>query len=163
MGLSPGVTSMRQQMRILGGCVVWIMACTSGAAAQWDGAQIARAAVEQRRDVRALADKIDQYVEARWRATSAQSAPVASDAEFLRRVYLDLVGRIPSVSEARAYLKDQAPDKHLRLIDRLLDSPAYVTHSTNIWRSLLVPEADATFQGAFAVPALEAWLNKQFA
>src|SRR4051812_7089208 len=52
------------------------------------------------------------------------SAP-ADDAEFLRRVYLDLAGRIPSASEARAFLADKAADKRTRLVDQLLTGPDY--------------------------------------
>src|SRR5207247_1645348 len=52
-------------------------------------------------------------------------APPASDAEFLRRVYLDLAGTIPTADEARAFLADTDPSKREKLIDRLLASPAY--------------------------------------
>ncbi|MBT6155535.1 MAG: DUF1549 domain-containing protein [Planctomycetaceae bacterium] len=66
------------------------------------------------------------------RATAAAHigpvAPVAGDAEFLRRIYLDLTGMIPSSAEARAFLADQSPDKRTKLVDRLLGSPAYVRH-----------------------------------
>lgn len=55
-------------------------------------------------------------------------APAAGDAEFLRRIYLDLTGMIPSSVEVRAFLTDQSPDKRTKLIDRLLDSPAYIRH-----------------------------------
>src|SRR5262249_47781757 len=47
------------------------------------------------------------------------------DAEFLRRIYLDLAGRIPSVQEARAFLQDNADDKRTKLVDRLLAGPDY--------------------------------------
>jgi hypothetical protein len=49
----------------------------------------------------------------------------ASDAEFLRRVYLDLAGRIPSAEEARAFLADEATDKRGKLIEALLGGPDY--------------------------------------
>ena len=54
--------------------------------------------------------------------------PAAHDAEFLRRIYLDLTGMIPSSAEARAFLADQSPDKRTKLVDRLLGSPAYARH-----------------------------------
>jgi hypothetical protein len=50
----------------------------------------------------------------------------ATDAEFLRRAYLDFVGVIPSTDEARAFLDDASPDKRHRLIDRLLDDPRHI-------------------------------------
>ncbi len=59
------------------------------------------------------------------RANGQPLSPVADDAEFLRRVSLDLAGKIPSAAEARAFLQDAAPDRRERLVDRLLASPAY--------------------------------------
>ncbi|MFO0929191.1 MAG: DUF1549 domain-containing protein [Gemmataceae bacterium] len=52
----------------------------------------------------------------------------ASDAEFVRRVYLDLTGCIPSAADARAFLADPSPGKRVALIDRLLHSPDYARH-----------------------------------
>src|SRR5262245_43828970 len=59
--------------------------------------------------VRALAARIDKHLARRWAAEKVEPAPVADDAEFLRRVYLDLVGRIPSVAEAHEFLDDKSP------------------------------------------------------
>src|SRR2546428_463108 len=52
----------------------------------------------------------------------------ASDAEFLRRVSLDLTGMPPSADEVRAFIAETAPDKRARLIDRLFASPHYARH-----------------------------------
>ncbi len=62
----------------------------------------------------------------------------ASDAEFLRRIYLDLLGTIPSASEARAFLDDPAPDKRAKLIDRLLDSPEHARYLATVFDVLLM-------------------------
>jgi len=69
-----------------------------------------------------LHEKIDRLIEGR--AGGALSPP-ASDAEFVRRIYLDLAGRIPTASEARAFLDGAREDKRARLVDRLLSSPDY--------------------------------------
>jgi hypothetical protein len=113
------------------------------------------------RDVRALAATIDQEIAKRWGAELAWPAPKADDAEFVRRVYLDLAGRIPSVHEARDFLDDKAADKRLRLVERLLAGPRYVTHFTSVWRSLLLPEENSNFQARFVVPGFESWLRGQ--
>lgn len=56
------------------------------------------------------------------------SLPVASDAEYLRRVSLDLIGMPPSADEARAFLTDPDPAKREKLVDRLLGSPQHTRH-----------------------------------
>jgi Protein of unknown function (DUF1553)/Protein of unknown function (DUF1549) len=113
------------------------------------------------RDARELTAKIDRLIGARWAAAGVEPAPRADDATFLRRVYLDLAGRIPSVAEARAFLKDPAPDKRPRLVETLLAGNAYVNHFTNVWRGLMLPEADATIQFDVQKPVFELWLRKQ--
>src|SRR4051794_39224645 len=63
----------------------------------------------------ALHERIDQAIVANQ--PSITIAATASDAEFLRRVFLDLTGLIPTATEARAFFKDQAPDKRTRLVE----------------------------------------------
>src|SRR5262249_6136212 len=67
-----------------------------------------------------LHERIDQLVAAGTPDFSKLAAPPAADEEFLRRVFLDLTGTIPAAEQVRAFLKDAAPDKRARLIDRLL-------------------------------------------
>src|SRR5688572_21314235 len=52
-----------------------------------------------------------------WRAAGVTPAPIADDGEFLRRVTLDLVGRVPTLDEISGFLSDRAPDKRARLVD----------------------------------------------
>ena len=85
------------------------------------------------RDARALSARIDQILAERWAKDKVKPADAADDAEFMRRVYLDLTGRIPRASKARAFLADTAADKRVKLIEKLLDSPGYVNHFTNVW------------------------------
>ncbi len=83
-------------------------------------------------------------------------SPLGDDAEFLRRVTLDLAGRIPSTQEARAFLKDQAPDKRTRWIDQLLASPDYARRMTDLFHVMLMerlgdhPEWTRYLQASFA-------------
>lgn len=69
--------------------------------------------------------RIDKKIAAGLEDYDQVASPVAGNAEFLRRVTLDLTGRIPSVSETRAFLADTAPDKREKQIDKLLASPEY--------------------------------------
>jgi hypothetical protein len=110
-----------------------------------------------------LAEKIDQLVAKKWAEAKAQPAPRADDAEFMRRVYLDLAGRVPTVAEARAFLEDSATEKRANLVEHLLSGPRYVTHFTNVWRALLIPEAGNNFQVRLQQQNFEEWLKKQVA
>jgi hypothetical protein len=113
-------------------------------------------------DRTALVDRIDALLEKQWQAEGVEPAPPASDSEFLRRAYLDLIGVIPRVSDVRAFLADERPDKRELLIEQLLDSPRYATHMATTWRNRLIPF------GADPPPAsqtlgLQNWLRDQFA
>jgi hypothetical protein len=121
-------------------------------------------AADANRDAKALADKIDKIIAERWAKENVKPAPVADDAEFLRRATLDIAGRIPSVAEVRLFLADKSPDKRAKLIERLLDGPAYVNHFANTWQALLVPEVSPdNFQLRLFMPPFEQWVRRQFA
>jgi hypothetical protein len=144
---------------------IWIAALLAGclAAPAWADTAAADAARRSREDARALAAKIDELIAARLSVEKVAPAPLAEDGPYLRRLSLDVIGRIPSVSETRRFLADPASDKRERAIERLLDSPGYVTHFSNIWRDLLMPEANADFQQRFLSANIERWLRKEFA
>jgi len=78
----------------------------------------------------ASANVIDQLILGKMTADGVDPAPRTSDAEFLRRIYLDLTGRIPTPEQAERFLNDSASDKRDRLIDELLASPAYADQFT---------------------------------
>jgi len=70
-------------------------------------------------------------------STRPRSA-LADDAEFLRRIYLDLAGRIPSVKEARAFLEDKSADKRAKLIDQLLAGPDHPRRMQELFNVMLM-------------------------
>jgi hypothetical protein len=142
--------------------VVLLTVSPAGAGPWSPAAGAALSAAAAKRDARELTATIDRLIAKRWAAAGVEPAPRADDATFLRRAYLDLAGRIPSVAEARAFLKDQAPDKRERLVEALLAGNGYANHFTNVWRALLLPEADAAFQFGVQKPVFELWLRKQF-
>jgi hypothetical protein len=113
-------------------------------------------------DHRALAAEIDRALAARWAEMGVTPAPAADDAEFLRRACLDLAGRTPPASEARAFLDSDDPDKRAKLVERLLAGPAYVNQMTDVWKELLLPEAKANLQVRFFAAEFEVWLRQQF-
>lgn len=85
-----------------------------------------------------LHERIDQAITKGKADFDAQAAPLSSDAEFLRRVTLDLTGTLPTAVDARAFLDDKAADKREVLIDRLLASPEHVRHMANVFDVMLM-------------------------
>ena len=81
---------------------------------------------------------IDHFLAAEWQARGIAPAPICEDRAFLRRVYLDLAGRIPTREEASVFLDDASADKRVALVDRLLASDEYARTFREIWDVLLM-------------------------
>lgn len=99
--------------------------------------QVARVDASRRDLVRREAAAIDAHLAARWREHGLEPSPPLDDAQFVRRIHLELAGRIPSCDETRAFLRDSSSDKREALIERLLESPDYVSHFYNHWADVL--------------------------
>jgi hypothetical protein len=112
------------------------------------------------REAQPLVDAINKHVAARWAKLKVQEATQADDAEFLRRVYLDIFGRIPRVSDARKFLEDKSPNKREKLVDELLESNGYVSNYTSYWRTLLIPP-DNNQQRQFLQVQIQPWIQKK--
>src|SRR5262245_55135951 len=76
-------------------------------------------------DAAKLSSRIDELIAAKWAKAKVEPAPDADDAEFFRRLALDLTGRIPSLALARDFLDDDRPDKRRLWADELLDGPDF--------------------------------------
>ena len=83
------------------------------------------------------AKQIDKLIADKLEEHEIRPLPRASDEVFLRRAYLDIAGRIPTFEEAAVFLNDSSLDKRRRLVDELLDSPAYVSNYLNYWTDIL--------------------------
>jgi hypothetical protein len=116
-------------------------------------------------DARQLSAHIDQVLSDSWARAKIEPAAPADDAEFLRRVYLDLIGKIPSVAELQAFLADATPtaDKRAKVVDDLLRRGAHATHFANTWRGLMLAGAPENIEAALQVPQFETWLRLRFA
>lgn len=88
-------------------------------------------------ELRAKAAEIDRLVIAKLEKEKLQPNAPVSDEVFVRRVHLDIVGRIPTLKETTDFLADASPDKRAELIDRLLASDGYVQNYFNYWSDLL--------------------------
>lgn len=106
----------------------------------------------------AVAAEIDALFQRRWQESGVQPLEAADDATFLRRVTLDVTGRIPSTADVRGFLTDTSPEKRSRVVDDLLQHPRHVRHLAGLWRDVLLPRETAPgFSEAF-----ESWLQTRF-
>jgi hypothetical protein len=79
------------------------------------------------------ASKLDPLLMAKWQKAQVTPERRVDDATFVRRVWLDLAGRVPPALQARAFLDDAAPDKRRRLVDRLLAGDDFADHWGRAW------------------------------
>lgn len=114
-------------------CAILVLSCWA-VSARADGHRL-HGALE-------LATAIDARMEQHWQSASVTPAAPADDVAFLRRVTLDLAGRIPTQREAIAFAQDTATDKRVRVIRRLMDGPEYPLHMGRI--------LDEVIQGKYA-------------
>jgi hypothetical protein len=90
---------------------------------------------------------INELVAQAWQDHQLAPSEAASDGEWCRRVYLDLIGRVPTVAEVRAYFGDRKRGKRQRLVDRLLGDEyrdEYARHWTTVWSNLLIGRTGGT-------------------
>ena len=108
-----------------------------------------------------LRDTIDREVQAAWEKEKLAPPARSTDAVFLRRVYLDLVGMVPSYEEATVFFNDNDPKKRERLIDKLLADPRFCSNQATVWDLVLLgrnPQGILPQQRT----AFRKWLAAQF-
>lgn len=93
--------------------------------------------VFERAGASSVANEVDNPVLAKLRQHGIAPASVCSDAVFVRRVYLDVLGTLPSPAEVRSFLEDRSPDKRRRLIDQLLERKEFADYWALKWCDLL--------------------------
>lgn len=104
---------------------------------------------------------IDRELKAAWQREKVTPARPAADAEFLRRVSLDLTGVVPTVEETTAFLDSKEPDKRAKLVERLLADPRYARHQADIWDMVLFGRNPPGFETQRR-PGFQAWLRANF-
>ncbi len=114
-------------------------------------------------DLRAAAMKIDHFLRQGWERDGITPAATSSDAEFCRRIWLDLAGVAPPVASLRSFLDDPGESKRGRLVDQLLRSPQYANHLATRWNAVLLPaDVQTGLQQQGNVAELHQWLRSQF-
>lgn len=106
-----------------------------------------------------LHHRIDKLIEAATPDFTSLASPISSDEEFVRRLYLDLSGVIPTVDQTRSFLADDSPQKRQELIDHLLTSPQHARRLQNVFDEMLMER-----RGGNDVPDVEwqNWLRESF-
>ena len=123
------------------------------------GAVPAAVVADQPDDVAATAAQIDQHLFGRMQALQVTPAGPAGDAEFLRRVWLDVAGRIPPASRVSTFLADAREDKRSQELERLLQGNGYANHFTDFWRDVLMPEARSDERVRPLLGGFDTWLR----
>ena len=105
-----------------------------------------------------FSQRIDALVQKRLDKAKIPESPRSDDANFLRRVHLDITGRIPTLAQTLAFLESKDPDKRPKLIDELLTRPEYGFYFALRWNELIVDHtADKRLTRAFNSPAFTDW------
>ncbi len=114
-----------------------------------------------------LAKKVDDLLAARWKPVKAVPAPLTDDAAFIRRLHLDLAGRIPSILEVRDFLDDDRLDKRHIWTDELLKglrkeggADSYADHFAAVWGEWIVPPGGEDRSPALSL-TFQNWLRQQ--
>lgn len=109
-------------------------------------------------------NRVDELVLAKLRELGVPPSGSCSDEEFIRRVYIDVTGKLPPPEEVRKFLADDSPDKRARLIDRLLDSPGYADYWALKWGDLLKIKSEYPSNlWPNAVQAYHQWIRRSIA
>jgi hypothetical protein len=91
---------------------------------------------------------INEPIEEGWRGFTIRPAPEADDATWCRRLFLDVIGRIPSNQELQEFLNERGSDKRAKLVDRLLHDDRYTEeyagHWSTVWTNLLIGRSGGT-------------------
>ncbi|MFQ3594337.1 MAG: DUF1549 domain-containing protein, partial [Gemmataceae bacterium] len=109
-----------------------------------------------------LAAHIDDVINKGLAKERVTASPRTTDEEFLRRVYLDITGQIPSPEQAVAFLDSKDENKRAKLVDDLLASKQFGERMSDIWQALLVERNSDNRRLAQYMPNLRKWLTEQF-
>jgi hypothetical protein len=105
------------------------------------------------------AARIDQLLAEDWKKNGLQANPPAPDEVIVRRLYLDIAGRIPTVEETDSFLRSNDPQKRAKLIDQLLAGDGFTSHMFNYWADVL--RMTDNVKGRLTAEAYEEWMKKQ--
>ena len=127
------LASGRRVLKVLGALAVAAACANQSAFAQEEGKSSSD---------KQVIDYINQYISKGWTENEISPSANATDGEWLRRLFLDVIGRIPTLEETKAFQADKSEDKKAKWVDKLLFSEEYelelARNWTTIWTNLLI-------------------------
>jgi hypothetical protein len=103
---------------------------------------------------------IDRLVAAQWNRLGLRPSGLCDDGAFLRRVTIDLAGRLPTLEETRSFLADTATDKRSQAIDRLIESDDFADYFAGKWSAILRNRRNAPKEDPNPTFAFHAWIRE---
>lgn len=126
-----------------------------------DGATSAPARAPEPPEV--VAKTMDIYIRAAWKEQGLTAHARCTDAEFARRVFLDIVGTVPTAEQVQAFLADKGVDKRPRLVESLLATPGYARRAADLWGQTLVGQGTNDNNRGYNASLFRNWLEESLA
>ncbi|MCG3183235.1 MAG: hypothetical protein ICCCNLDF_01321 [Planctomycetes bacterium] len=136
-------------------CGVLALSAPSAAQEQPNPEKTTTAALPERE----VSNRIDAEISKVWERDGIKPAPLSTDEEFVRRVYLDTVGVPPTAEEVTAFLADKEKDKRRNLIARLVDDERFGRHLGDLWGNIILGRGGRDYGGSSHLFAL--WLSER--
>lgn len=115
--------------------------------------------IDRQPAIHAAAAEIDRFIAESLNNANLEPLPLTNDTQFVRRIYLDAIGRIPTAAEVGQFVSSLEPDKRAKLISKLLRSRGYVSHSYNLWADVLrIKDQDSAISRGFYID----WVKTSF-
>ena len=110
-----------------------------------------------------IKNPIDKFVLQRLEAEKISPSPICTDEEFVRRIYVDICGVIPTSSQVKGFLSDRGADKREKLIDALLKTPRYAEAWSVVWSDLLREHSNSKPKEGTERGSYRAWVRESLA
>lgn len=105
--------------------------------------------------------EIDDLIGQELKKAGIESAPLTTDEQFVRRVYLDLWGKPPTPDQVRSFVSDKDSQKRAKLIDKLLDGQAFGRHWARYWHDVMDAHLVANLQSRSLARHFDTWMAEQ--
>ena len=109
-----------------------------------------------------VAKTLDLFIRSAWKEEGLTPRERCTDTEYVRRVYLDVVGTVPNAGQVRTFVKDESEDKRATLVDTLLETPGYSRRMADLWGKTLVGQGTNSNNREYNASLFRNWLESSF-